>query len=143
MIRPALTLLVVGAVLAGCGGQSEPKLARADAAPLIALADRVATLEATDKCGARQAAAQLQARALRLVHAGRVPVELQAELVSAVGGLELAASCPIPVSAPPSSRSPSPSVRAEDDEHSGHHSERRHERGKHHGHAKAKGRHGR
>jgi hypothetical protein len=76
--------LLVGAVfLVGCGG-SEPRLARTDAQPLIALTTRIAHEGA---CAQARDIAAVRARALRLVNEGRVPAKLQEPFLSGVNAL--------------------------------------------------------
>jgi hypothetical protein len=73
-------------LLAGCGGTSAPKLDRADAAPLIALAHRIAHEGGR---GRARDIPRLQRRVIALVNSGRVPAKLQEPLTSAVNGLML------------------------------------------------------
>lgn len=76
--------LLVGAVfLVGCGS-SEPRLARTDAQPLIALARRIAHEGA---CAQVRDIVALQKQSLRLVNAGRVPAKLQEPFLSGVNAL--------------------------------------------------------
>ena len=71
--------------VAGCGGSGVPRLDRSAAAPLIALAHRIAQ-EGT--CG------QAERRVIALVNAGRAPAELREPLSSAANALvELAPPC--------------------------------------------------
>jgi hypothetical protein len=70
--------------LVGCGGRAEPRLDRADAARLIALAHRIAGEGA---CAQAHDIPRLQARATALVNAHRVPASLQEPLMSGVGAL--------------------------------------------------------
>jgi hypothetical protein len=70
--------------VAGCGGSGVPRLDRSDAAPLIALAHRVAR-EGT--CGQARDIPRFQRRVIALVNAGRVPAELQEPLTGAAAAL--------------------------------------------------------
>ena len=80
--------LAVALGLAGCGGTSQPKLAHADAAPLIVLAGRVA---AGGSCGSIPIIGR---RTIALVNRHRVPEALQEPLLSGVNDLSSqAASC--------------------------------------------------
>jgi hypothetical protein len=97
------------ALLAGCGGEG-PKLAGADAAPLVALAHRVPR---DSPCAQARDIRTLQRRATALVNARRVPVELQEPLMSGVAALaEQAPVClpKVPASAPTPPASPSPAA---------------------------------
>jgi hypothetical protein len=80
----AVSLTVCSAFVAGCGSDSGPKLEHADGAELTSLAHRI-----TSETGCDQARdiSRLQARAIVLVNAGRVPHELLEPLLSAVGAL--------------------------------------------------------
>jgi hypothetical protein len=69
---------------AGCGGSGAPRLQHADAARLTALAHRIAGEGA---CGQARDIPRLEAEAIAVVNAGRVPAELQEPLMSAVGAL--------------------------------------------------------
>ena len=73
-------------LLAGCGGTNAPKLARADAAPLIALAHQIAHENGRGRAGDIQ---RLQRRVIALVNAGGVPPKLQEPLTSAANALTL------------------------------------------------------
>ena len=81
-----LSLLVSLSACSACGGHqaSPPALARADAQPLAALAQRIAGEGA---CAQRRDIQTLQQRTIALVNAGRVPAALQDTLVSGVNGL--------------------------------------------------------
>jgi hypothetical protein len=74
---------------AGCGGD-RPHLARADAAPLIALSKQIA---GEGRCAQARDIPRLQARAIRLVNARRVPAALQETLLGGVN--QLAARTPV------------------------------------------------
>jgi hypothetical protein len=71
-------------LFAGCGGKSAPKLDRADAAPLIALARRIAH---EGSGGRARDIPRLQRRVISLINSGRVPGELQEPLSSAANAL--------------------------------------------------------
>jgi hypothetical protein len=83
--------LLAGAVfLVGCGS-SEPRLARTDAQPLIALTTRIAHEGA---CAQARDIAAVRARVLRLVNEGRVPAKLQEPFLSGANALgEQAPAC--------------------------------------------------
>ena len=81
-VLPAAAAVVL---LAGCGGAGAgPHLARSDAAPLIALADRIAR-EAP--CAQARDIRALAAKRTALVNAQRVPPALQDALSSGVNAL--------------------------------------------------------
>jgi hypothetical protein len=95
-------------VLAGCGGSSaRPTLAKADAAPLIALAGKIAGENA---CGQARDIPRLTRKTIALVNTGRVPAGLQEQLVSGVNDLAAQApACVKTVPAPtPTSPAPAP-----------------------------------
>src|SRR2546421_25814 len=100
------SLLASSALLAGCGGTKEqptPKLARADATQLAALARQVARDAATDGCAAVKEIAALQARANAVVAAGRVPLALRDPLQRGIARLaseKPACTPPAPAPAP-------------------------------------------
>ena len=71
-------------MLAGCGGKAQPKLAHADAEPLIALAARIA---GEGSCGQARDIPRLGRRAVALVDEHRVPPELQESFLSGVNDL--------------------------------------------------------
>ena len=71
-------------MLAGCGGDGGPRLERADAAPLVALAHRIPHEGA---CAQARDIGALRTRVTALVNAGRVPSELQETLSSGVNAL--------------------------------------------------------
>jgi hypothetical protein len=80
---------------AGCGG--EPSLPSSLAARLAPLADSTAErLDAGDHCAARDDAAELHDRAIVAINDGRVPAELQEELLAAANALLEAISCTPP-----------------------------------------------
>ena len=94
-------------MLAGCGGSSSPpRLAGADAAPLIALAGKIA---GEDECGQAHDIPLLTRKTIALVNSGRVPAGLQEQLVSGVN--DLASQAPacvrtVPTPAPPPPKHP-------------------------------------
>lgn len=71
-------------LLAGCGSKETPRLAHRDAAPLIALADRISR-EAP--CAQARDIRALRTRTIALVNAHRVPAALQETLTSGVNAL--------------------------------------------------------
>jgi hypothetical protein len=78
-------------LLAGCGGGGGSHLARRDAAPLIALANRI---PGESPCAQARDIARLRERATALVNARRVPQALQDPLSSGVNALvELKPPC--------------------------------------------------
>ena len=102
MRHAALVLGVVFCLLAaGCGGNDRPHVARADVAPLITLADRVAT---EGPCAQKRDLATLQRRAIALVNRKAVPPELQEPFVAGVNDLAGRA----PVCRPPAPIPPPP-----------------------------------
>lgn len=108
-----------------CGSQraQPPSLARADAQPLIVLAQQIAGEGA---CAQRRDIPLLQRRAIALVNARRVPPELQDTFVSGVNALAAdTPPCvpPVPVATPAPAPAPQPS-----------HGHEKHDHGKHHGH---------
>ena len=79
---------------AGCGGE-EPRLPKALAAQLAARVDSTAAqLESGAACTARGDAAAIQRQAIGAINSGRVPTELQEELLGRVNALLAAISCP-------------------------------------------------
>jgi hypothetical protein len=85
------------ALLAGCGGEREPapRLPLGLATDLALTTDTVANrLEAGDPCGAKTVSAQLQTDAIAALNAGRVPRDLQEELLSSVTALVDSIDCP-------------------------------------------------
>jgi hypothetical protein len=91
-------LLLVAALVTGCGGE-EPRIARADAAPLVTLGDRIAR-ESDAPCAQARDIRVVQARAVRLVNAGRVPAKLQETFLSGVNALAARTPACLPVAAP-------------------------------------------
>ena len=72
-------------VLGGCGAQKpRPHLQRADAAPLLALAQRIATERGPART---RDVRRLQAQAIALVNAHRVPASLQETFMSGANAL--------------------------------------------------------
>jgi hypothetical protein len=134
--------VAAAALTAGCGGhdrRAEPQLARGDAAQLVSLARRVAQDAPTDGCAAKREIAALSAKAHALVAAGRVPVQLRAQLLAGVAAVEAdAPTCtpPAPTPAPAVSATPAtPPVQAPVDDHGkGHEKHKDHGHGKGHGH---------
>lgn len=119
-------VLVVAA--AGCGG-SPPRLARTDAAPLIALADRIAR---ESPCAQKLDLAAVRAQTIALVNRKSVPSGLQEPLLAAVN--DLASRSPAcvqprpPVAARPA---PTPPVATQPEHGNGH--------GRGHGHGQGQG----
>ena len=95
---------VIAAVLSGCGATTAPRLARADAAPLLVLAHRIAVEK---RCAQARDIRTLQQRAAQLVAANRVPGALEPALLAGVRGLT-ARTPPCVAVAPTVSPSPSP-----------------------------------
>jgi hypothetical protein len=80
---------------AGCGG--EPSLPSKLAEQLSASSDSVAAdLEARDFCAARDTVLTLQSRTIAAVNSGRVPPDLQEELLGSVSALLETISCTPP-----------------------------------------------
>jgi hypothetical protein len=87
-VRSAWVVAAAVLALAGCGGDEGPRLARADGERLASLAERVGARVVSGDCrAARTATARLQAEALRVVRAGRVPERLQEPFLSGVNDL--------------------------------------------------------
>ena len=102
MRRPIV--LVAAAVLAaaGCGGGT-PHLARTDAAPLIALADKIAR---EGPCAQKTDLVAVRTKAIALVNRRAVPAGLQEPFLAAVNDLSsrtpaCAPPAPPPVRQPP------------------------------------------
>ncbi len=129
--RAAWLTACSAALLAGCGGGGSPTLARADAAPLIALAHRV---PGEDSCAQARDIRSLRSRAIALVNAGRVPGELQEPLMSGVAALAEQMPVCLP-EVPASSPSPPPSPLVPAPDRSGRH-EGKHGHGRGHGKGK-------
>jgi len=86
--------VVLALLAAGCGGD-EPRLPAGLATQLAARSDSTAArLESNEVCAARTDAATLQSQAIGAINAGRVPAELQEELLGRVNALLAAISCP-------------------------------------------------
>jgi hypothetical protein len=109
-LRASSFACLAALVVAGCGGRSEPRLDRADATELIALAHRIAGEGA---CAQARDIPRLRARATALGNAHRVPAELQEPLMSGIGALgeqtpmclpSVAAETTTPAAPPPASR---------------------------------------
>jgi hypothetical protein len=96
----AVAAAIVGIIAAGCGESSQPHLARADVAPLIALADQIAREPA---CAQRRDLAALQTQATALINHHAVPARLQEAFFSGVNDLagRSPACAPPPTPAPP------------------------------------------
>jgi hypothetical protein len=107
-VGPLAAAPLAAVVLAGCGGD-RPHLARADAAPLIALSKRIAH---EDRCGQARDIPKLQARTIALVNARRVPATLQETLLSGVNQLASQAPVCLPravrATPPPAQAAPAP-----------------------------------
>ena len=82
--RPELALLAAVAALAGCGDGGGPHLARADAAPLIALSHKISREGA---CAQARDIPTLQHQTEALLNARRVPAALAESLLSGVNAL--------------------------------------------------------
>jgi hypothetical protein len=97
--------VVLGVTVAGCGSSSAPRLDRADVAPLIALANRVA---AEGPCAQKRDLAALRTRAIGLVNRHAVPPGLQEQFVAGVNDLagRTPACAPPAPAAKPSPRKP-------------------------------------
>jgi hypothetical protein len=79
------TVLVAAFVLAAAGcGRSTPHLARSDAAPLIALADRIAR---EGPCAQKTDLVAVRTKAIALVNRKGVPADLQEPFLAAVNDL--------------------------------------------------------
>lgn len=92
-----------------------PSMARADAAPLAALARRIAGEGA---CGQARDIPVLQRRAVAVVNGGRVPARLQETLLSGVNALAVdTPPCVPPVTPAPTAPSPPPPKHGHDHGH--------------------------
>ena len=80
----AVSITVCSALVAGCGSGGGPKLEHADGTALAVIAHRIAGEPRSSRA---RDIARLQARAIALVNARRVPAELQEPLLSAVNAL--------------------------------------------------------
>jgi hypothetical protein len=94
--RTVAALAVLCALAAGCGG-TDPHLARADVAPLIALANRIA---AEGPCAQKRDLAAVRADAISLVNRKLVPAEFQEQLLAGVNDLADRAVVCVPPVAP-------------------------------------------
>ncbi|HZT16649.1 MAG TPA: hypothetical protein VFA19_11940 [Gaiellaceae bacterium] len=108
--RPVFRTLSLTVSLAACSAASgcgdaagPPAIARSDAAPLVALARRVAS---DQPCAARRDVRLLERRAAALARSGRLPAELARPLTAAV--TSLAADTPPCLSAVPAVTTPPP-----------------------------------
>jgi len=124
--RPAVVLLAGAALLAGCGDGGGPHMARADAAPLIALSHRISR---EGPCAQARDITKLGRQAITLVNAHRVPSSLAESLVSGVNALRaqtpvclppVTTSAPTPVAPPPAPHEKHPH------DHHDHHEEKHH-----------------
>lgn len=126
----ALGALVLCA--AGCGSGT-PHLSRTDAAPLIALADRIAREGA---CGQKRDLAAVRAKAIALVNRGAVPSGLEEPLLAGVNDLaSRAPACTTPRPAPAPPPPPVSAGQGHSKKHHGH----GHDHGHGHGHGKDHG----
>jgi hypothetical protein len=80
----AVSLTVCSALVAGCGSNGGPKLAHADGAALIVLAQRIGHEGAN---GRARDIPRLRDRTIALINAGKVPGKLQEPLLSLVNAL--------------------------------------------------------
>ena len=80
----AVSITVCSALVTGCGSHGGPKLDHADGAALAVLAHRIA---GEPRSARARDIARLQARAIALVNARRIPTQLQEPLLSAVNAL--------------------------------------------------------
>jgi hypothetical protein len=133
-------------VAAGCGGHAsrpEPRIARDEAAQLVALARQVERDAPADGCAAKDEIAALAAKAHELVAAGRVPLRLRAPLLRGVDGLladtpACAPPAPAPAPAPTPAPVPTPQTGAHGKGHEKHH-DHGNGNGKGHGHGDNQG----
>ncbi len=105
MLWLIVSLSASSALAAGCGGdRGPPALARSDAAPLVALAHRIA---GEGQCAQLRDIRLLRRRAISLANTGRVPAELEDTFLSGVNALAadappcLPAVPPVQPAAPP------------------------------------------
>ena len=80
----AVSITVCSALVAGCGSNGGPRLRHADGAALGTLAHRIAV---EPRSARSRDIARLQARAIALVNAHRVPAKLQEPLLSGVNAV--------------------------------------------------------
>jgi hypothetical protein len=96
-------LAVTALLLGGCGGSSAPRLRHADAERLLVL---TRAIPGEGACAQAHDIRRVQARAIALVNAHRVPSRLQDSLMSGVNALTAQVPVclpPVPVSTPPPS----------------------------------------
>jgi hypothetical protein len=125
-----MLLVLACAVVGGCGGQSaEQRLSRADAAPLIALADRIAH---EGPCAQARDIRALSTRRLALANAHRIPDRLAASLSAGVQALVVETPACLP--AVPAATVPSPPAAEPDDGRLEPEPEHKHGHGHGHGH---------
>ena len=124
-------LLVLACAVGGCGGHSAgPRLARADAAPLIALADRIAH---EGPCAQARDIRALSTRRFALVNAHRIPDQLAASLSAGVQALVVETPPCLP--AVPAATAPSPPAIERDNLEQKREKKHEHGHGRgHHGH---------
>ncbi len=97
-LRRAIPLAAaIAAVLSGCGASNAPRLARADAAPLLVLSRRIAIEK---PCAQARDIRTLRQRAATLVAANRIPAALQPTLLAGVRALGARTPLCVPVVAP-------------------------------------------
>jgi hypothetical protein len=82
--RALIGIGVLGCLAGGCGGSGDQHLSRAEVAPLITLANRIAH---EDGCGQKRDLAAVRARAVALVNRHSVPSDLQEQLIAGVNDL--------------------------------------------------------
>ena len=132
-------------VAGGCGSETRrsapppPRLPAALAADLASHSDDVARLlDASDGCGALDAAKALQRRAIAAINAGRVPARLQEPLSTAANDLVFRIHCvPPPAPAPAAADNEQP-PRGHGEDDKGHEKEKKHGGG----HGKGRDKHG-
>ena len=96
-----LTVLLLALVAAGCGGGSEepasaPAIPRTLAQRLADQADAIAaTYESGDQCAAAHEADDFLAAARQAVETGRIPPELQDQLLTAANDVVNEINCPV------------------------------------------------
>jgi hypothetical protein len=90
----------------GCGGSGDRHLSRADVAPLITLANRIAH---EDPCGQKRDLAAVRERAVALVNRHAVPPDLQEQLIAGVNDLaNRTPHCAPPAATVPTRTAPNP-----------------------------------
>ena len=123
--------LAAAGVLAGCGGHAGPRLARADAAPLIALTDRIAH---EGRCAQARDIRELDRLRLELVQSRRVPAALLEQFSAGVNALtEQTPTCLPAVAADRPSPPPPPPPTGDEGEQHGHDHKEKHGHGHGHG----------